>query len=156
MIPEISILYRKMNIYLNAASSSLDLSPSHLTLLVCLCNHKHATQYELCEKLDMDKSTVARALCRMEETGYITRHPKADDCRCLQVFPTQKAWAAYEKAVAIGEEWESLLTQSMSDLERDIFERLLARAAEQAAYILNTNAPHTIISAKAADSSTIK
>lgn len=129
MLKEISTLYRKTQMYLEENLKPLSLSKGQATFIMCICDHKVLTQNKLGEMLDMDKSTVAKTLARMEQQGYITRSTNSDDSRSLNVRPTEKAWSIYPKTRAIGDQWCEEITKDLTGIEKDIFYQLMQRTA---------------------------
>ncbi len=125
MLKLISTLYRKTQMYLREELKSISLSRGQAMFIMCLCDHKTLTQNKLCELLDMDKSTVAKTLGKLEEQGFITRRINQEDSRSLDVSPTQKAWEIYPKAQEIGLQWSHEITKNLSDIERSIFLELM-------------------------------
>lgn len=51
------------------------------------------SQVEICRDLDMDKSTVAKMLSRLEKNGFVTKSVNQDDVRSFHVALTDKAIA---------------------------------------------------------------
>lgn len=59
--------------------------------LFCIFDHKQMSQVEICQALDMDKSTVAKMLIRLENDGLVTKSVNPDDVRSFCVTLTNKA-----------------------------------------------------------------
>lgn len=77
----ISLLHRKMNKGLNTRLMQIGLSNAQSGLLELLYYNGKMTQADLCEELKLDKSTVAKALDRMEQNGLVTKTVNPDDSR---------------------------------------------------------------------------
>ena len=102
---DISTLYRKMNMSVNAKLAPLGLSSSKAMFLFCLYDHKQMSQVEICRDLEMDKSTVAKMLSRLEKDGFITKSVNPDDIRSFRVTLTDKALALVPQEREIHKNW---------------------------------------------------
>lgn len=129
---DISSLYRKMNTSVNAKLAPLELSSSKAMFLFCIWDHEQMSQVEMCRDLEMDKSTVAKMLVRLEKDGFITKAVNPDDVRSFLVQLTDKANAVVPEARQIVAEWLNEVTSCLTDLERRNFYELLEKVAKSA------------------------
>lgn len=129
---DISTLYRKMNMNVNAKLAPMGLSSAKAMFLFCLYDHKSMSQVEICRDLDMDKSTVAKMLVRLEKDGLVTKTVHPDDVRAFQVRLTDRAIALVPRAREIQEEWLSQITSGLTDLEKRNFFELIEKVAAAA------------------------
>ena len=127
---DISTLYRKMNMSVNAKLAPLGLSSSKAMFLFCLYDHKQMSQVEICRDLEMDKSTVAKMLSRLEKDGFITKSVNPDDIRSFRVTLTDKALVP--QAREIHKNWIDDITGKLTDLEKRNFLELLKKVADTA------------------------
>ena len=79
------------------------------------------------------KSSAARHLAALEQSGYVTRATDPEDRRILRVTPTEKALAIFPQEEALMEEWEQRLLEDFTPEERTALAALLERAARKAA-----------------------
>ena len=91
--------------------------------------------------LDTARSNVARQVAVLEENGFLTRTPSATDRRIMQLFPTEKTLELLPKITPILGCWEACLTSDISDEEKAVLERVLARMKEKASWWME-NRPH--------------
>lgn len=126
---DISTLYRKMNMDVNAKLAPMGLSSAKAMFLFCIYDHKAMSQVEICRDLDMDKSTVAKMLVRLEKDGLIVKSVHPDDARAFQVMLTDKAVSLVPIAREIQEEWLRQITHRLTDLEKRNFFELIERVA---------------------------
>ena len=126
---EISTLFRKMQTYLNAELKTLSLTSTQAMFLFCLSEYEHLSQVEICRKLDMDKSTVAKLLARLEVDGLITRTPDANDIRSSIVALTGRAKSLVPQARDIQVQWVERVTEDLTELEKHNFCELLRKVA---------------------------
>lgn len=131
----ISLLHRKMNKGLNARLMQIGLSNAQSGLLELLYYNGKMTQADLCEELKLDKSTVAKALDRMEQNGLVTKTVNPDDSRSFLVSPTQKAIETIPMAQAVLSSWTEDVTSGMTKKEQERFLKLIKQVAERAAMI---------------------
>ena len=126
---DISMLYRKMNMKINEQLAPLELSSAKAMFLFCIYDHKQMSQVEICRDLDMDKSTVAKMLMRLEKDGFITKTVHPDDVRAFQVVLTDKAITVIPRARKIQAAWLDNATSKLTDLEKHNFFELIEKVA---------------------------
>lgn len=126
---DISTLYRKMNMRINVLLSDLGLSGAKALFLFCLNEHGQMTQKEICDRLDMDKSTVAKMLTRLEKDEFITKERHGGDARAYHVRLTEKAFAIIPEALRIQNEWLEDITKGFTPEEKSDFLTLIEKAA---------------------------
>ena len=130
----ISTLYRKMNTAINTKLTPLGLTSAKAMFLFCLYDHEQMTQVEICRDLDMDKSTVAKMLVRLEKDGLVTKTVHPDDVRAFQVSLTKKAIALVPQAREIQQAWLDQITNDLTNLEKRNFLELIEKVANAAHY----------------------
>lgn len=129
----ISILYRLGHSFCNHKFQHLGIGSGHFAFLLVLFGQEGISQETLSKALDIDKTTTARALFKLEELGYIIRRDDPGDRRVHQIFLTAKA---REIAPAIRQtlaEWSALVTTGLSEEETQQAQRLLEHMATNAA-----------------------
>lgn len=129
---DISTLYRKMNIRMNILMTPLGLSSAKSAFLFCIYDHEPMRQTEICQILDMDKSTVTKMLVRLEHDGLITKETSMDDARAYMIRLTNKAKALVPQAKKIHAQWLDQVTSDFTELERQNFYELMEKAAKAA------------------------
>ena len=127
-----SQIYRKTQMYLNERIRSLGLTSGQAPFILLTCEHGTVAQHCFCGYLDMDKSTVAKMLGRLEQEGYVSRRPNEKDGRSTDVTPTQKAREVYPKLKQIGKDWTLEITGGMTQMERAIFFEMLQKVTKNA------------------------
>jgi DNA-binding MarR family transcriptional regulator len=131
----ISLLHRKMNMDLNVRLKEIGLSYAQARLVRCLHSNGQMTQADLCKALGLDKSTVAKALRRMETSGFITKQINPDDTRSCLVSLTSGTLALLPQMEKIFSDWTDAVTSGMEGADKDIFFKLIHQAARQAAML---------------------
>lgn len=133
----ISLLHRKMNMELNVRLMEIGLSYAQSRLLKHLHKNSKMTQVDLCKALGLDKSTVAKALGRMETNGLITKQVNPDDIRSYLVFLTPKAIELFPKMQEILSGWTEDVTSGMKEIDKETYYKLIDKVAQQAAKLCN-------------------
>ena len=123
----VSVAYRRTQIFYTKRLKKLNITSGQFMYIVCICENVGQTQDQLSRRLIIDKSTVARILPQLESSGYITKAVNSNNRREFNIFPTDKAIAIYPKILEIKDEWHNKITENLSDIERDVFEKLLEK-----------------------------
>jgi len=126
----VSITYRRTQIFYTKRFKDLEVSSGQFMYIVCICENVAQTQEELSQRLMIDKSTVAKVLSQLESNGYITKIINSEDRRIFNIFPTDKAIDIYPRILEIVAEWHKKMTENLSDIERDVFEKLMEKVME--------------------------
>lgn len=90
------------------------------------------SQDQLSQKLQVDKSNVARQVAFLEENGYLQRQPSPKDKRVQQLFATEKAQALILPLKEETDRWEQQLFKVLTPQELETFSSLLKRLREAA------------------------
>lgn len=128
----ISILYRKSHMWLNNSCAPYHLTAAQAVVILIVCDFQTLTQDEITKRLSLDKSVIAKTVNKLEETGFLVRATNARDKRTYDICPTQRAWEVYPFIKEQVDGCFRLMTQHMTQEERDQFQRLLMLAAEGA------------------------
>lgn len=99
----------------------------HAQYLIEIGGNPGISQDQLAQKLQVDKSNVARQVAFLEENGYLQRQPSPTDKRVQQLFPTEKAQTLVLPLKAETDRWEQQLFGVLSPAELESFGSLLAR-----------------------------
>lgn len=126
----ISKIYRKSQMYWNEQVKPMELTSGQIPFIIITCKNGKMVQNKFCKLLDMDKSTVAKMLAKLETQGYVLRKMNQNDCRFIDVYPTQKALEIYPVLIQIGEKWSLQLTSHMTETEKTLFFNMLQNAAK--------------------------
>ena len=127
---------RSQAIYRNNKIATADLQSGHYAFVLAICREPGRSQEDLARELCVNKSTVARHLNYLEESGYVTRMPLSHDKRQLSVFPTDKMQAVLPLVKAASDEWMALLSEGIPADELAVFNAVLQRMQERAREIV--------------------
>lgn len=131
----ISILYRYRLNYLGKRLEPYNIGSGQHLFLMVLSKNNGISQEELSNFLKIDKATTAKAIKKLEEEGYVTRHIDDIDKRAYRVFLTDKAWDVMPVIDEAVKDWEELITGGFSENERVLVEELLGKMARNACRI---------------------
>ena len=109
-----------------------ELPPGCHTYVLAICRAPGKTQDELAADICTSKSTVARRIDWLLERGYVTREPSKEDKRCLKVYPTDKMLMLLPEVRRITQQWNSIITEGISDDDMAVFESVLSRMEAKA------------------------
>jgi DNA-binding MarR family transcriptional regulator len=101
----------------------MDLHPGQELLLMHLLDRDGQTQSELLESVDVDHSTISKALRRMQDAGLLVREPAAHDRRVMVVHLTDKGRAMREPIAAMWRALEETSTLNLSAQQTESFVR---------------------------------
>lgn len=133
----ISLLHRKMNIELNTRLSKLNLTAAKCVFIKNLYENGKMTQIDLCKSLELDKSTVAKTLVRMDNKGLIIKQVNPEDSRSFLVSLTSKAIKLYPKIQEIFFTWTNDIISDMDETEKTVFLNLIDKTTKQAVKIVD-------------------
>ncbi|NMM64942.1 MarR family transcriptional regulator [Clostridium sp. P21] len=126
----ISVAHRRSQIFYTEHLEKLGVTSGQFMYIVCICKNPGYTQDELSQQLIIDKSTVAKVLSQLEANGFITKATNLNDRRAFNIFPTGKAIDVYPKILEIKDQWHHRITENLSDIECDVFQKLMEKVME--------------------------
>lgn len=104
---------------------STETSSVQYSILVSLDRRGEASQRELCDDVDLDRSTVADLVSRMERRGLLVRRRDPADARRNTVTLTEKGLAERRRLAPLVAEVEQELTGSLDAAARAALRRAL-------------------------------
>lgn len=113
----LSIIHRTRLIHLNNEMKDLELTAGQVPFLMHLSHKEGITQDDLAVHLHIDKGTVARALKKLEDNGFIYREINPQNRRKYLLFLTEKGRQIVPKIHQIDKEWEKSVCSDLSDAE---------------------------------------
>ncbi len=125
--------------YRSDALAPMGLKACHASYLAEISAHPGISQDQLSKRIYINKSNVARQAAVLEENGFITRTPSESDRRIMKLYPTEKALELLPKIEPLIIQWESYLTNDLSDAETALLEKLLTRMQEKASDWMNNH-----------------
>lgn len=115
---------------------STDISSVQYSILVILDRAGELSQRELCDEVDLDRSTIADLVARMERHGLIARRRDPADARRKTVGLTPHGLAERMRLQPLVDQVEDALTGALTgparDSLRDALHTMLARQVSAA------------------------
>jgi DNA-binding MarR family transcriptional regulator len=139
----ISLINRSKYVFLNNRLRPLGLSAGQFPVLVLLAKEQNIMQEDLVRHYRLDKGTIARAVKKLEDRGYIRRITDPGNRRAVRLFLTEKGEGAVPRLHTINREWEDLVSAGLSDEERTTMYRLIKRVAQDSLALLQKNGDTT-------------
>lgn len=100
-----------------ARVASADITSAQYSILAVLDRSGEASQRELCDEVDLDRSTIADLVRRMEKAGLIARRRADGDARRNVVTLTDHGAAERARLAPLVVEVQRELTANLSDDE---------------------------------------
>ena len=109
-----------------------EIAGAHHAFFYCITKNEGMSQDEISHYLCLNKSTVARALSILEESGFVRRESDAKDKRILRVYSTEKMREAVPRVREIAKEWNEMIAMDISEEEMKIFDSVISRMEQRA------------------------
>lgn len=135
----ISALFRYGRAYLAKQLEPFNIGGGQFWLLFILYQRDGLTQEELSGLLNVDKSTTARFIAKLEKAGYISKKLNEKDLRAKRIFLTKKAKELEPQMNFIPDNWNKILSAGMTEEEVETALTLLTKMAGNAAGYLDKN-----------------
>ena len=129
---QISITYRCAMRFREKELADTGLAGCQTPYLTALCRRPGITQEELARELSVNKSSVTRQLCALEEKGWVRREADPNDKRSMLVYPTEQAQAFMPRLFQCYRDWNDYLTQDFTEEEQTLLSQLMVRIASRA------------------------
>ncbi len=133
---KLNVVSRCQTLYRSQQLPLEDLNGVHHSMVLVVAHDPGLSQDQIASRLCLNKSTVARALTRLEDAGYVDRRADAEDRRVLRVYPTEKMLAVHSRVREISRQWNELLSENCTEEELAVFHSVLSRMAERAKEIV--------------------
>lgn len=104
--------------------------PGQFAQMLALLERDGVSQNELCRVVQIDQSTMAHTLKRMERDGLISRSPDAADQRRAVIHLTSRARELAPTLVGAAREVNALAATGVSSADLDTCMRVLAAAID--------------------------
>ncbi|RXI97801.1 MarR family transcriptional regulator [Anaerobacillus alkaliphilus] len=103
-----------------------NLAPEQNLIMMLLWEKDGITQNQLVEKLNKDKTNIARMASNLEKKGFIKRIPCTDDRRSVKLYLTPCGRDLENQVTPIAAEFNQIITNGISKEELFELERLLS------------------------------
>lgn len=113
--------------YVKNKLAPLNLAPMQSLIVLLLCEKDGLNQNELAEKLNKDKTNIARMVFNLKQKGLIERISDEHDRRSLRVYLTEKGKEIGKSVVLLTEEFNEMICKGISDEELMEVKRILSK-----------------------------
>lgn len=128
----VSIIHRYGQIYVSRTLSKYGIGPGQISFLMVLYQSDGISQDHLANLLNIDKTTAARALLKLEGNEIIQRISKEEDKRVKLVYLTEKARDLEPEIKSTMQHWTEIVTKDFSEEEKKLLFRLLKSVTSNA------------------------
>lgn len=127
-----STIHRYNMIYKSRSFGRYGIGSGQLGFLSVLYEKDAISQDELAQELNIDKTTTARAVHKLEELGFVRRQPSEQDRRINLVFLTQKSLDIHPEILSTMRAWTNILVQGFTEDEKELLLRMLKQVSSNA------------------------
>lgn len=113
--------------YVKSKLAPFQLAPEQNLIMMLLWEKDGLTQNEIAEKLDKDKTNIARMVFNLEQKGFIRRVCPEHDRRSLKVHLTEQGKELGSRVIPIAEEFNDLVCKGISNEELSEVRRILTK-----------------------------
>jgi DNA-binding MarR family transcriptional regulator len=117
--------------------------PGQIPLLLWLLERDGMIQKELVQRSNMEQSTVAEHLERLERNGFVTRKRGTDDKRKYRFYLTAKAKAASDDLVRTLESGARSFTAGIPKADLAVFDRVIRQIIQRLDRFVKSSASKT-------------
>lgn len=134
---EISAISRYWYSYTHRNLKTLDIAGSEHSIVMALAMNESMNQDALSESLSLDKGTIAKALVKLEEKGFVDRQVNEMNRREKIVTLTAYGKEEVGKIFEVSETWKQEVLQGISDSDKEVFFRTLLSVSQKAKMLSN-------------------
>jgi DNA-binding MarR family transcriptional regulator len=135
----VSIARRGRFIFLNDRLRPLGLSAGQFPVLMLLFREQNIMQETLVRHYHLDKGTIARAVKKLEGSGYIWRIVDPENRMAVRLFLTGKGKMAAPFLQAIDREWEDRICCGLSQDEKETLNTLMRTIAQNSCRVMQNH-----------------
>lgn len=95
ILREIGMIARALDSISNIEFKEYDLTKGQYLYLVRICENPGIIQEKLAEMIKVDRTTAARAIKKLEMTGFIEKKDDKQNKKIKKLFPTEKGESVY-------------------------------------------------------------
>ncbi len=117
LVKDITEVTRCGSQYRADSLAPMGLKGCHASYLEEICAEPGISQDRLAGRICINKSNVARQIAVLEEDGFVQRTPSQSDKRIMELYPTEKTRELLPQIKKILADWETWLTQDLTEEE---------------------------------------
>jgi DNA-binding MarR family transcriptional regulator/N-acetylglutamate synthase-like GNAT family acetyltransferase len=93
---EIGSIARSIETISNVEFREINLEKGQYILVIRICENRGINQETLSNMVNVDRTTISKAIKKLEVLGYVEKRRDKKDRRAWKLFPTQKAMSIYD------------------------------------------------------------
>lgn len=140
----IGVINRCAALFRGEKLAGYGIAPNQHTYVLNICRNPGITQEQLCRKIYINKSNVARTLSRLERDGFCERRPSEADKRSLCIYPTQKMLDVCPVVHDTLRQWNEFITGDFPPEDVERFREMLAVIASRSISYADEYAEHDL------------
>src|SRR5690625_716926 len=125
VLREIGMIARVLNSISNIEFKEYDLSKGQYLYIVRICENPGIIQEKLAEMIKVDRTTAARAIKKLEMTGFIEKKEDKQNKKIKKLFPTEKVENVYPFIIRENDHSNSVALAGFSEEEAETIFNLL-------------------------------
>ena len=126
----ISITCRGRAIFFNRRLAPYGISAGQVGVLMLLFREQNIIQETLVRHYHLNKGTIARAVRKLEDAGYLYRITDPGNRRAVRLFLTGKGVDIAPVICRIEREWEEMISTGLPEQDRERLAAIMHRVAE--------------------------
>ncbi|SFB50329.1 DNA-binding transcriptional regulator, MarR family [Cohnella sp. OV330] len=119
----ISAIYRYLQILISSELAPFRIGSGQYLILMAIANKEPITQKALSEELLLDKTTITKAIAKLEAEGYVRREPDPADNRYHLLYLTEAGGDVVPK---VKEALNRVSNQSLVGINEDEYALMLS------------------------------
>lgn len=124
---QVNHLARLLEATLRARLAPHGVAPGQFAQLLALYEQEGLSQSDLCRAVQIDQSTMALTLRRMERDGLVSRRPSLEDRRRVEIWLTDRARDLQATLVACAQDANAAATVGVTEEDLATTKRVLAQ-----------------------------
>jgi DNA-binding MarR family transcriptional regulator len=127
ILREIGMIARALDSISNIEFKEYELTKGQYLYLVRICENPGIIQEKLSEMIKVDRTTVARAIKKLEHNGFIDRQEDQHNKKIKKLYPTEKGKKVYPFIKRENDYSNTVALEGFSESEIEIIFSLLQR-----------------------------
>lgn len=127
ILREIGMIARALDSISNIEFKEFDLTKGQYLYLVRICENPGIIQEKLAEMIKVDRTTAARAIKKLEMSGFIEKKDDQQNKKINRLFPTERGASVYPYIKRENEYSNSVALEGFSEGEIETLVHLLQR-----------------------------
>lgn len=132
LMGSINIIARCSRLYRNDRLKEYGIHGTMDSIILQVSKKPGMSQDEIAKRVCIDKSNASRKVAKLEEKGYVKRVPSEKDRRVQLVYPTEEGIKLCEEIKLILREWNSTVTDGLSEESSGLVLEALGTILEKA------------------------